>query len=149
MRPKRFFVTSGFGESDSSLLAFDLALKDAGVEACNLVPVSSIIPKGCRRVCRRKPHSGEITFVVLSRSDGRAGQTVSAGLAVCSTDSYGLVAEHSGRVGKETLKKALLGKVREMALARGFAEKSVELVVRSARVVKRNGCAVSLVVFVL
>ena len=48
MIPQRFFVTSGKAFSPiSELNALDLALKNAGISQCNLVPVTSILPHGC------------------------------------------------------------------------------------------------------
>jgi len=47
MVPKEFFVTSGKAFSATSELnAFDQALKNAGIAHCNLVQVTSILPKG-------------------------------------------------------------------------------------------------------
>jgi len=46
MIPKEFFVTSAKATSPvSELNAFDLALKNAGIAQCNIVPVSSILPE--------------------------------------------------------------------------------------------------------
>ena len=42
--PKRMFFTKGVGYHRNKLQSFELALRDAGVEICNLVTISSIYP---------------------------------------------------------------------------------------------------------
>ncbi len=72
MIPKKFFLTKGVGKHKEQLQSFELALRDAGIQHCNLVPVSSIIPPGCKLLPREKGRTmlkaGEITFVVLARN---------------------------------------------------------------------------------
>ena len=72
MIPKYFFFTKGVGKHKEQLQSFELALRDAGIQMCNLVSVSSIVPPGCELVTREKGlkmiHPGEITFVVIARN---------------------------------------------------------------------------------
>ena len=72
MIPKYFFLTKGVGKHKEQLQSFELALRDAGIQFCNLVNVSSIVPPGCEQVPREKGlkmvQPGEITFVVLARN---------------------------------------------------------------------------------
>ncbi|MBU4582499.1 MAG: pyruvoyl-dependent arginine decarboxylase, partial [Proteobacteria bacterium] len=42
--PKQIFFTKGVGLHKEELHSFELALRDAGIEKCNLVQVSSILP---------------------------------------------------------------------------------------------------------
>jgi len=53
------------------LRSFELALRDAGIQKQNLVPVSSILPPGCRIISRTQGlqtlSDGEVTFTVMSR----------------------------------------------------------------------------------
>ena len=54
--PKEMFFTKGVGKHREKLTSFELALRSAGIAACNLVRVSSIFPPGaasCR--ARRAP----------------------------------------------------------------------------------------------
>ena len=44
MVPKRLFFTKGVGKHKERLTSFELALRDAGIAAQNLVRVSSIFP---------------------------------------------------------------------------------------------------------
>src|SRR5438445_13080187 len=71
MIPKYFFLTKGVGKHKENLASFELALRDASIQHCNLVPVSSIIPPACKLIPKEKGipmlHAGEITFVVLAR----------------------------------------------------------------------------------
>ncbi len=82
MIPKEFFITSGKALSPvSELNAFDLALKKAGIAQCNLVCVSSILPKNCVQISTHNIAAGSITHCVLARMDGDDGTTVGAGIA--------------------------------------------------------------------
>jgi len=69
--PKQLFFTKGVGTHREQLHSFELALRDAGIEKCNLVQVSSIMPPGCRIISRmeglKKLKPGAITFCVMSR----------------------------------------------------------------------------------
>jgi starch synthase len=48
--PTKIFFTKGVGRHKDYLSSFELALRNAGIEKCNLVSVSSIFPPGCKRV---------------------------------------------------------------------------------------------------
>jgi arginine decarboxylase len=50
--PKRIFFTKGVGIHKEELHSFELALRDAGIEKCNLVQVSSILPPGCQVISK-------------------------------------------------------------------------------------------------
>jgi len=100
--PKQFFLTKGVGKHKEQLQSFELALRDAGIQHCNLVTVSSIIPAGCRLIPRDKGRlllsPGEITFVVLARNATNEPHRLVAsavGLAIPSTKSqHGYISEH-------------------------------------------------------
>jgi len=118
---KKYFVVSGTGLSKTSKLnAFDNALMAAGISQCNLVPVSSILPKNAKQVKPIDIEPGTITFTVLARMDGEAGQTITAGLgwAHC-TDSngkitYGIVVEEKNQKTKKEAQKNIQQKIQEM-----------------------------------
>jgi len=69
--PKRIFFTKGVGIHKEELHSFELALRDAGIEKCNLVQVSSILPPGCQVMSRvrglQELKAGAITYCVMSR----------------------------------------------------------------------------------
>ena len=50
--PQKIFFTKGVGRHKDYLQSFELALRDAGVERCNLVTVSSIFPPKCRKITK-------------------------------------------------------------------------------------------------
>ncbi len=54
MVPKKIFFTKGSGKHRDELQSFELALRNAGIEKCNLVKVSSIIPPKCKIISREK-----------------------------------------------------------------------------------------------
>ena len=72
MIPKRFFLTNGVGRHKEKLESFERALKDAGINRFNLVPVSSIVPPGCKLLPKEEGmnmlQSGQILFLVLARN---------------------------------------------------------------------------------
>jgi arginine decarboxylase len=66
MVPKRIFLTNGVGKHKERLTSFELALRDAGIAAQNLVRVSSIFPPHCKLISRKEGvkylHPGEVTL---------------------------------------------------------------------------------------
>ncbi|MCM8760779.1 MAG: pyruvoyl-dependent arginine decarboxylase, partial [Candidatus Omnitrophica bacterium] len=63
------FFTKGVGTHKAELRSFELALRDAGIEKCNLVHVSSILPPGCKVIPKaeglKELYPGMITFAVV------------------------------------------------------------------------------------
>ncbi len=116
MVPKRVFFTKGVGKHKDELQSFELALRGAGIEKCNLVRVSSIIPPKCKIVSKEKGikalKAGEITYVVLSKNKtNEQNRLVGASVGVAipkERESYGYISEHhcfgeaSKRVGDYT-----------------------------------------------
>lgn len=102
MIPNRFFLTKGVGKHKEYLESFELALRNAGIQHCNIVRVSSILPPGCEYVSKEAGLSmlkpGEITFVVLSEisiNEPHRLIAASIGIAIPSDKgSYGYISEH-------------------------------------------------------
>lgn len=102
MIPKKVFLTKGVGVHKDRLASFELALREAGIEKCNLVCVSSIFPPDCKMISKsegvRLLHPGEITYCVLARNEGdEPNRLVSAsiGLAIPKNgNQYGYLSEH-------------------------------------------------------
>ncbi|MGB9675484.1 MAG: pyruvoyl-dependent arginine decarboxylase, partial [Candidatus Nanoarchaeia archaeon] len=46
--PQKVFFTKGVGKHFNQLQSFEAALRDAGIQMCNLVSVSSILPPNCK-----------------------------------------------------------------------------------------------------
>jgi len=84
------------------LQSFELALRSAGIEKCNLVRVSSIIPPKCKIISKEKGAQqlkpGEITFVVLSKNKtNEPNRLVGASVGVAipkEREFYGYISEH-------------------------------------------------------
>jgi arginine decarboxylase len=102
MVPKRVFFTKGVGRHKDELQSFELALRNADIEQCNLVNVSSIIPPKCKIVARKKGvdelKAGEITYVVMSRNKtNEPNRMVGAAVGVAlprDSEKYGYISEH-------------------------------------------------------
>ncbi|MDP8263146.1 MAG: arginine decarboxylase, pyruvoyl-dependent [Candidatus Ancaeobacter aquaticus] len=100
--PKKVFLTKGVGSHKEELRSFELALRDAGIEKCNLVTVSSILPPHCKIIPRNKGLKeiapGMITFTVCSKCSSNEPHRVlsaSVGVAAPSDKSmYGYLSEH-------------------------------------------------------
>lgn len=100
--PKKIFFTKGVGNHKEELHSFELALRDAGIEKCNLVQVSSILPPNCKVISKAQGvtelQPGAITFCVLSRccsNEPRRLLAASVGCAIPSDRStYGYISEH-------------------------------------------------------
>ncbi len=112
MVPKKVFFTKGVGVHKEKLHSFELALRDAGIQQCNLVNVSSIFPPHCEIISKEEGvkhlKEGQITFVVMARNDANEPNRLMAasiGLAVpADKTTYGYLSEHHcfGATGQKT-----------------------------------------------
>jgi arginine decarboxylase len=101
--PENIFLTKGVGVHKERLASFELALRDAGIAACNLVYVSSIIPPGCTVLSKEKGLSllkpGQIIFCVMSRIETNEPNRLMAaaiGMALPYDPTvYGYLSEHN------------------------------------------------------
>jgi len=102
MVPKKVFFTKGVGRHKHELQSFELALRNAGIEKCNLVNVSSIVPPNCKIISREKGIGflgpGQITYCVMSRnSTNEPNRLVGAAIGVATPkerNTYGYISEH-------------------------------------------------------
>ncbi len=100
--PTRIFFTKGVGRHKDYLQSFELALRNAGIERCNLVTVSSIFPVGCKRISKEEGLKeivpGLITFCVMARNSTNEPNRLiasSIGVAIPADNSqYGYLSEH-------------------------------------------------------
>ena len=69
--PTKIFFTKGVGKHKDYLSSFEVALRSAGIEKCNLVSVSSIFPPNCKRITKeeglKEIQAGEIKSFVQPR----------------------------------------------------------------------------------
>jgi len=102
MIPKLMFFTKGVGTHKEQLESFELALRDAGIQKCNIVSVSSIFPPHCRIIPKEKGvqllSPGEVTFCVLAKNSTNEPNRMiaaSVGMAIpANKDEYGYLSEH-------------------------------------------------------
>lgn len=100
--PTKMFFTKGVGRHRDYLQSFELALRDAGIEKCNIVNVSSIYPPGCRRIPREDGlkllQPGAITFCVMARNaTNEPNRLIASSIGVAQpadASAYGYLSEH-------------------------------------------------------
>jgi len=100
--PTGVFFVKGAGISKDRLCSFELALRDAGIQRCNLVNVSSIFPPKGKVISKEeglkllKP--GQITYCVMERNEtNEPNRLISAaiGLAIPKGEEhYGYLSEY-------------------------------------------------------
>ncbi len=103
------FFTKGVGYHRNKLQSFELALRDACIEQCNLVNVSSIFPPGCKVISKQEGikelQPGQITFIVVSKANtNEPNRLVSAAVGLAcpkDTKQYGYISEHHAFGEKE------------------------------------------------
>ena len=155
--PRKFFWTSGVGESNITIHAgsYHLALKEAGIEKFNIMVYSSILPSIA--VESSKPESDEIVYgsvmeTIMAVSSGESGKRLTAGIIYgwlydkeTGKKYGGLVAEYSGQEAEEDAKKSLrssLNELYENGFSGNYALKDVRMQTRSFVPKKRFGTAI-------
>lgn len=109
--PKKMFFTKGVGSHKHELRSFELALRDAGIEKCNIVHVSSIFPPNCELISRNEGmksiYPGMIMFAVTARCSSNEAHRLMAASIGCAIPSdpsiYGYLSEYHafGQTEKE------------------------------------------------
>ncbi|GAB4299667.1 MAG: arginine decarboxylase, pyruvoyl-dependent [Ignavibacteriaceae bacterium] len=100
--PTRIFFTKGVGRHKEYLSSFELALRNAGIEICNLVTVSSILPPNCKKIGKeeglKELKPGQITFAVMARnSTNEPNRLIAASIGAAipaDSNQYGYLSEH-------------------------------------------------------
>jgi arginine decarboxylase len=100
--PTRIFFTKGVGIHRDRLASYELALRKAGIERCNLVYVSSIFPPNCKEISTPQGlealKSGGITYCVMARNEtNEPNRLVSAAIGLAlpkEAEEYGYLSEH-------------------------------------------------------
>mgnify|MGYP001585170104 FL=1 len=102
MVPTKIFLTKGVGVHKNRLQSFELALRNAGIEKCNLVYVSSILPPNCKMISKEEGlkllNPGQITFAVMARLESNEpNRLMSTAIGVAmpkDNNNYGYLSEH-------------------------------------------------------
>ncbi|MBI4962167.1 MAG: arginine decarboxylase, pyruvoyl-dependent [Desulfomonile tiedjei] len=148
--PKRFFLTSGFGEASTDLNAFDAALLQAGIGDTNLIKLSSILPPGAEEVEPFPlPKGSLVPLAYGERVSSEQGITISAAVAVGIPEdpaAAGLIMECS-RIGEPgPCEEAVQAMVREgMEVIRGTRIKQIKSI-SATLTVRRVGAVFAAVV---
>jgi len=153
--PKDFFISSGIGESDVTIHAgsYHLALKDAGIERCNIITYSSILPSAANEI--EKPNNlvhGSVLETIMACSNAKKRQMATAGLIfgwlydrVTGKKYGGIVCEYSENGTEEEAVKSLKARLNEL-YANGFSEnyelRDVRWITRSIVPNKNFGTAI-------
>ena len=158
--PKDYFITSGIGESDVAVYpgAFDKALKQAGIENCNIITYTSILPKEAKKIGEiPKLEYGCVLETIMARQDGKKGERLTAGLIIGwiyknGEKIGGLVCEYHGNKdeagAKAELRKRLEEIFKERCDENGYELKDIEIHLRSFIPQKKFGCAIVAICFV-
>ena len=109
MIPRALYFTRGVGHHKLKLASFELALRQAGIEKYNLVPVSSIFPPHCsvikrdqvsseeKSTCDHVLRPGEVVYTVIAKNEtNEYGRMVSAGIGLAQPvdrKMYGYLSE--------------------------------------------------------
>lgn len=122
--PKDFFIVAGSGESNNTIHAgsYHLALKEAGIEMCNIMTYSSILPKIANEVERpEKLVHGSVMESILSVCNVNKGEYGIAGLTYGwlnhrkTGERYGgLVCEINGSFSVMTMHNKLSDSILEL-----------------------------------
>ena len=109
--PRKLFFTRGRGTHKEELRSFELALRNARIEMCNLVSVSSIIPPHCKIISRseglKQVEPGMITFSVMARCSSNEPRRLIAASVGCAIpqdrSKYGYLSEHHAHGQTDTV----------------------------------------------
>jgi len=155
--PKKVFFVSGVGRHEDALVSFELALRDAGIERFNLVPVSSIFPPQCEIVDvdegLKELYPGQIVFCVMARETSKEdGKKIfaSIGAAIPSDPAlHGYLTEYHGEWnGEDVGKKAEENAAYMLETAFGIKPARTFNITKIAEV-RKNTTVVAAAVFVL
>lgn len=158
--PKDYFVTQGVGESDITIHAgsYHLALKDAGIEMCNIMTYSSIMPSIAREIPKPSLTHGAVMETIMAVAHGTKKQLATAGIIYgwlydkkTGKKFGGLVCEHNGNYDEKEVEKRLRASINELYV-NGFSKqynlKDITILKQSLKITKKNGTALVAICFV-
>lgn len=152
--PKDYFVTKGIGESDITVHAgsYHLALKDAGIEMCNIMCYSSILPAIATEIPKpEKLTHGSVMETIMAAANSEKGVRATAGIIhgilyhkITGEKYGGLVCEYNGHLSEEQSTEQLQASLKELYY-NGYSEdydlKNIKLVSESLIPRKKYGTA--------
>ncbi|HUV08682.1 MAG TPA: pyruvoyl-dependent arginine decarboxylase [Spirochaetia bacterium] len=153
--PRDFFISKGTGESDICVHAgsYHLALRSAGIERCNIITYSSILPAVAQEVVR--PDAlvhGSVMETIMAVANSECNSRATAGImwgwlhSKVSGERYGgLVCEYSGTLETNDAEQQLHDSLEELytnGYSEDFSLVEVRRVLESFVPTKRFGTAV-------
>jgi arginine decarboxylase len=158
--PKDYFVTKGKGESDITIHAgsYHLALKEAGIEMCNIMTYSSIMPAIATEIAKpQKLVHGSVVESIMAVAHAEKGHRATAGIIYGwllnkeTGQKYGgLVCEHNGEYTIEEIEEKLRASLNEL-YTNGFSEEyelsDVQLMTETFTPQKKYGTALVSICF--
>ena len=155
-------VTAGSGTGNTTLSAFDAALKAAGIHNYNIIKLSSVIPPSSKVVVRKWKNAptehGKKLYTVLAeiRTD-IMGRSIAAGIGWYQIkDGRGIFAEHTDMIerlnskeAEENVSKKIEATVRDLCKHRGypFDKRNFKKLVSSAEVKDKPTCTLVAAVY--
>jgi arginine decarboxylase len=135
--PYEYFITKGKGESNAGSEglpyetgSYDAALNNAGIENCNVIEYTSVIPTQAKEISKeegiKRLQWGEVLECIKAQANGRRGQKISAAVITTSiTDPKGkylggFACEYSGNGTKEEAEESLGDSITGMIKRRGY-----------------------------
>ena len=152
--PRDYFVTKGKGQSNITIHAgsYHLALKDAGIEMCNIMTYSSILPGIATEI--ERPENlvhGSVMETITAAANAEKGQRATAGIIYgwlhdreTGEKFGGLVCEYHGHLTEEEVESQLRESLQEL-YTNGFSERydfgEIKLIMESLMPEKKFGTA--------
>lgn len=141
--PKDFFLAKGKGESNITIHAgsYHLALKDAGIEMCNIMTYSSILPKIANEIKKPSLVHGSVMETIMAVSSCSNGERATAAIVFGwlydkkTGQKYGgLVCEYNGPKTEDEAESELKQSLDEL-YTNGYSERYH---LRDIRVIKET-----------
>ena len=135
--PYEYFITKGKGESNAGSEglpyetgSYDAALNDAGIENCNVIEYTSVIPTRAKEIKReeglKRIQWGEVLECIKAQANGKRGTKISAAVMTTSiTDPKGkylggFACEYSGNGTRKDAEESLIISIAGMIKRRGY-----------------------------
>ncbi|MFA5020419.1 MAG: pyruvoyl-dependent arginine decarboxylase [Candidatus Pacearchaeota archaeon] len=153
--PKDYFIAKGKGESNITIHAgsYHLALKNAGIEMCNIMTYSSILPSIAREIKRpKKLIHGSVMETIMAVANSSKGERATAGIIFgmlynkISGEKYGgLVCEYNGSLTEAECKKQLSMSLNELYIngySKKFNLKNIKCITKTITPRKKYGTSI-------
>ena len=159
--PYNYFITKGSGESDITVHAgsYHLALKKSGIETCNIINYSSILPPIAREIKRpMNLEFGSVMESIMAIANVEKGEQAAAGIAYSwlkhkktGKKLGGLVCEHSGNYSENDIDDKLNASIHELyenGFSQDYSLEKINIIKESFIPTKRYGTALVAICFV-